>query len=84
MSLSYQERHAKLTPQQYLCQRLKNKDTRFEQCSPYVFASAAYLEEKQMDRNIGVSFRKGKLDVTKDGSKVSFILPLDLAKASDY
>ena len=62
----FQERDVKLTPQQYLNQRLKNKDTRFEQCTPYVFASAAYLEEKQMERNIGVSFRKGKVDGLKD------------------
>ena len=43
----FQERKMKLTPQQYLGQRLKNKDTRFEQCTPYVFAATAYLEEKQ-------------------------------------
>ena len=30
----FQERKIKLTPQQYLCHRLKNKDTRFEQCTP--------------------------------------------------
>ena len=64
-----QERQVKLTPQQYLVHRLKNKDTRFEQCTPYVFAAAAYLEEKQMERNIGVSFSKGKVSVSSDGSK---------------
>ena len=65
----FQERQIKLTPQQYLVHRLKNKDTRFEQCTPYVFAAAAYLEEKQMERNIGVSFSKGKVSVSSDGSK---------------
>merc|ERR1712055_351203 len=34
----FQDREIKLTPQQYLGQRLKNRDTRFEQCTPYVFA----------------------------------------------
>ena len=65
----FQERDMKLTPQQYLTQRFKNMDTRFEQCTPYVFAAAAYLEEKQMERNIGVSFSKGKVNVSSEGSK---------------
>ena len=56
----FQEREVKVTPQQYLIQRLKNKDSRFEKCTPYVFAAAAYIEEKQMERNIGISFNKGK------------------------
>ena len=41
----FQNREYNLTPQQYLTQRFKNKDTRFEKCTPYVFASAAFLEE---------------------------------------
>ena len=65
----FQDREVKLTPQQYLSHRLKHKDTRFEQCTPYVFAAAAYVEEKQMERNIGVSYRKGKVNVSNDGSK---------------
>ena len=65
----FQDRKRKLTPQQYLVQRLRNKDTRFEQCTPYVFAAAAYLEEKQMERNIGVSFSKGKVSVSDNGNK---------------
>ena len=47
-----------LIDQQYFEQRLKNKDTRFEQCSPYVFAAIAYLEEKQLERNIHQKARK--------------------------
>ena len=65
----FQDRGIKLTPQQYLGQRLKNKDTRFEQCTPYVFAAAAFVEEKQMEQNIGVSFNKGKKSVSSDGLK---------------
>ena len=33
------------------------------------FSAAAYLEEKQMERNIGVSFSKGTVSVTSEGSK---------------
>ena len=65
----FQDRKQKITPQQYLVQRLKNKDRRFEQCTPYVFASAAYIEERQMERNIGVSFSKGKFNVSESGLK---------------
>ena len=45
-----------LTNQQYFEQRLKNKDNRFEQCTLYVFAITAYIEEKQLERNIGISY----------------------------
>ena len=34
-----------------------------------MFAAAAYLEEKQMERNIGVSFSKGKVSVSSEWSK---------------
>ena len=37
----YQERKIELTPQNFICQRLKNKDSRFKQCTPFVFASVA-------------------------------------------
>ena len=65
----FQEREVKVTPQQYLIQRLKNKDSRFEKCTPYVFAAAAYIEEKQMERNIGISFNKGKRSDSGEGQK---------------
>ena len=66
----FQDREITLTPQQYLGQRLKNKDTRFEQCTPYVFAAAAFVEEKQMERNIGVSYNRGKKCESSDGSRI--------------
>ena len=58
-----------LTNQQYLEQRLKNQDTRFEQCTPYVFAAAAFIEEKQLERNIGISYSKGKKIVSDAGER---------------
>ena len=52
----HQKRTVKgLTDQQYIEQRLKNQDNRFEQCTPYVFALTAYIEEKQLERNIEIS-----------------------------
>ena len=58
-----------LIDQQYFEQRLKNQYTKFEQCAPYVFAAAAYIEEKQLERNIGISASKGKKSVNKTGER---------------
>ena len=58
-----------LTDQQYFEQRLKNQDPRFEQCTPYVFAAAAFIEEKQLERNIGISYSKGKKSVSDNGER---------------
>ena len=55
----FQEKKINLTPRE-------NVDNRFEQCTPYVFAAAGFIEEKQMQRNIGVSFSKGKINVSDE------------------
>ena len=50
----FQNRECKLTPQQYLTQRLKNRDTRFEQCTPFVFASSCiYRREADGEEHRG-------------------------------
>ena len=46
-------RKVKLTEQDYFVQRLMNKDFRFAQNPAYVFAAAAYVEKKQINRNMG-------------------------------
>ena len=58
-----------LTDQQYFEQRLKNRDTRFEQCTPFVFAALAYIEEKQLQRNIGISGFRGKKTLGEKGER---------------
>ena len=65
----FHNRKIPLTPQEFICSRLKNKDTQFEQCCPFVFACAGYIEEKQMERNIGVSWTKGKLMDKQAGNR---------------
>ena len=66
----HQKRTVKgLTDQQYIEQRLKNQDNRFEQCTPYVFALTAYIEEKQLERNIGISYSKGKKTTGENGER---------------
>ena len=63
----HQERERKLTDQYHFVQRLRNKDERFSSDPSYVFASAAYLEKKQLQRNINVSFNRGKKSVSSSG-----------------
>ena len=48
---------------------MKKEDTRFEQCSTYVFALSGYIEEKHLERNIGISFVKGKRVLERDGQR---------------
>ena len=63
----HHKRERKLTDQYHFVQRLRNKDLRFSSDPSYVFASAAYLEKKQLQRNINVSFNRGKKSVSPSG-----------------
>ena len=65
----HQERERKLTEQYYFVQRLRNRDTRFSSDSSYKFAAAAYLEKKQLQKNINVSFNRGKQVASITGTK---------------
>ena len=56
----HQKRERKLTDQYYFVQRMRNTDTRFSTDPAYVFAAAAYLEKKQLQRNVNVSYQRGK------------------------
>ena len=46
-----------------------NKDTRFAENPAYVFAAIAYIEKKQIERNKGISFIRGKSSSDGEGSK---------------
>ena len=50
------DRERKLSDQYYIVQRLRNHDTRFANDPSYTFACAAYLEKKQLQRNVNISF----------------------------
>ena len=62
------ERPVKLSEQDYFTQRILNKDTRFADSLGYVFAGMAYIEKKQIERNKGISFLKGKKHKQCDGT----------------
>ena len=64
----HEEREENLTEQNYFIQRILNKDHRFANSPAYVFASTAYVEKKQMERNIGISGIRGKPKEGSDGS----------------
>ena len=63
----HQPRERKLTDQYYFVQRLRNKDTRFSTDPAYAFAAAAYLEKKQLQSNINMSYQRGKESRSVDG-----------------
>ena len=61
------KRAIRLTDQDYFVQRLMNKDRRFCQSPAYVFAVASFIEKKQIQRNTGVAFIRGKSKKNKSG-----------------
>ena len=63
----HESRDRRLTDQQYITQRLRNKDSRFSSDPSYVFACAAYLEKMQLQRNVNISFQRGKQSVSSSG-----------------
>ena len=63
----HQERIKKLTEQYYFVQRLRNKDNRFSEDPAYIFAAASYIEKKQLQKNVNVSFLRGKEKTSDKG-----------------
>ena len=63
----HQTRSKRLTEQNYFIQRLRNTDTRYSEDPSYLFAAAQYLEKKQLQRNVNVSYLRGKESKTSDG-----------------
>ena len=56
-----EEQSVWLTDQNYFIQRILNKDQRFAKSSAYIYAAVAYLEKKQLQRNINISGTRGNL-----------------------
>ena len=50
-----EDRKTRLTDQSYFIQRILNKDQRFARSLPYIYAAVAYIEKKQLQRNINIS-----------------------------
>ena len=54
-------RENKLTPQEYFKQRILNVDKRWARNKTYLFAALYYVERHHLERQINVSYRRGKL-----------------------
>ena len=55
------KREEKLTPQEYFKQRILNADKKWSSNKTFVFAALYYIERQHLERQINVSYRRGKL-----------------------
>ena len=62
------KRKVRLTEQQYFCQRILHQDKRFSKSPGYIFAAAAYIEQKQLMCKANISFMRGRKNVNAEGA----------------
>ena len=63
------QRETRLSNQYYFIQRICNKNPKFARSPAYVYAAVAHTELKQIQRNINVSYSRGKEVRNNDGVK---------------
>ena len=54
------ERSVKITNQQFFEQKIFNVDTRYSKSMSYIFAAINYIETKQLNDRINISFSRGR------------------------
>ena len=64
-----QDRAVKLTDQNYFIQRICNKEKRFARSPAYLYAALAYIEKKQIQRNINLIGTRGKKVTSDNGGQ---------------
>ena len=62
-------RQVKLTDQNFFIQTICNMEKKFAQSPPYNYAAVAYVEQKQIMRNLNMQGRRGKEVVGQDGKR---------------
>ena len=62
-------REIKLSSQYYFIQRICNKNPKFAKSPSYVYAAVGHTELTQLQRNINVSYSRGKESASNDGVK---------------
>ena len=62
-------RTVKLYNQQYIVQRLFNIDKTFANDPAYLFSCLHYIENRQLERNISLSFQHGSKTVGENGQR---------------
>ena len=65
----HHDRQVKLSDQFYFIQRICNQNPKFAKSPAYVYAAVGHTELKQIQRNINVSYSRGKETKSKDGVK---------------
>ena len=66
----HHKRSIRLSDQYYFVQRIRNKDPRFRLDPAYLFAATGFIEKKQLQNNINVSFLRGKKEVSQNGNNM--------------
>ena len=64
------EREPSLSDQDYFIQRIMNKDFRFANNAAFIFAAVAYKEKKQIQRNMGICFKRGTAKADSNGDVI--------------
>ena len=58
----------KLSAQKYFQQRILNKNPKFASSPDYMYSAMAYLEHQQLNRNMSISFTRGKKKTLGNGA----------------
>jgi hypothetical protein len=62
-----ENRKFKITPQQFLLQRIHNINPIFAQNKPFVFSAVHFVEKYQLQSKVNISYMRGKVSLTKEG-----------------
>jgi hypothetical protein len=62
-------RTKKLTTQEWVNQRLLNKNLAFSKNKPFVFNAVNYVEQQQLMNRMNISYLRGKVTQSKEGTK---------------
>ena len=63
------DREQKITPQQFINQRLYNINPMFAQNKPFVFSAVHYVEKHQLESQMKVAYMRGKMKQGREGQK---------------
>ena len=63
------ERRFRLTPQQYLMQRIQNINPMFAENKAFLFSAVYYIERHQLESKMNISYRRGKIKQNLKGAQ---------------
>ena len=61
------ERKFKITPQQFILQRIQNLNPIFADNKPFIYTAVYYIERHQLESKMNISYMRGKIKNTEDG-----------------